>query len=307
MDKISKKKTIILMSTYNGEKYLKSQLESLLSQKNVSIQIFIRDDGSKDNTCKILKNFQNKHKIINVEYGNNIGAKASFFDLIKKAPKGDFYAFCDQDDIWLENKLKNALEKLKNYNEIPSMYYCNPELVNENLQKISLKMNLGKPYSLGQILIKNHVPGCTMVFNYALFKLIKNIPDNKVLYLPFHDHWIYILCRLFEGNVIADNNKLILYRQHNFNVVGSRNNKFKILLTGGGLHDNNRTRYNRALLLSGLYYDELPEHSKYILHLITSYRQNFKNKLSLVFNKEIKPVKVSEKILLIFLILIEKF
>lgn len=307
MDKKSEEKIIILMSTYNGEKYLKNQLESLLSQENVNICIYIRDDGSKDKTCKILQKFQMEHKNIDIEYGKNIGAKASFFEVIQKAPKGEYYAFCDQDDIWLKNKLKMALEKLRNLTDIPSLYYCNLELVDENLQRTSLRMNIGKPYSLGQILIKNHVPGCTMVFNYALFKLIKNVPTEQLLYIPFHDHWIYILCRLFDGNIIEDKNKLILYRQHNTNVVGSRNNKLKILFTVSGLQDKNNIRYNRALLLSKLYFNELPSHSKHILHLITSYKKNFKNKLALILNKEIKPPNFYEKILFIYLILLEKF
>ena len=89
------KKVIILLSTYNGQNYIEEQIESLLKQTYNNIEIFIRDDGSKDNTITILKKYEKKYNYINVEYGNNIGFYKSFLWLLNNAHKGDYYSFCD--------------------------------------------------------------------------------------------------------------------------------------------------------------------------------------------------------------------
>ena len=96
------KKILVLMSTYNGEKYVDTQIKSVLNQKNVNVKIYIRDDGSSDKTVDIIKKY-NDERITFFE-GQNKGATDSFFELIKKAPLDfDYYAFCDQDDYWEDN------------------------------------------------------------------------------------------------------------------------------------------------------------------------------------------------------------
>ena len=94
-------KILILMSTYNGEKYLSEQLNSLLLQENVNIKILIRDDGSTDNTHKILNFYSSNYPNISWYTGENKGPALSFMDLLFNAPESDYYAFCDQDDVWL--------------------------------------------------------------------------------------------------------------------------------------------------------------------------------------------------------------
>ncbi len=104
-------KILVLMSTYNGEKYVDLQVKSVLNQKQVSVKLYIRDDGSKDKTVDIIKSFKDDR--ITIFEGRNKGARDSFFESIESAPLDfDYYAFCDQDDYWEDDKLFCAVYKL---------------------------------------------------------------------------------------------------------------------------------------------------------------------------------------------------
>ena len=130
-----KKEICVLLSTYNGEKYLREQLDSLVCQENVELKILIRDDGSKDSTLQILKEYSKKDARITYFVGNNVGPAQSFFDLIIKSPDADYYAFCDQDDVWDKDKLEIAVGFLeKEDNSKPNMYYSNLRIVDQNLR-----------------------------------------------------------------------------------------------------------------------------------------------------------------------------
>ena len=104
------KKVTILMSTYNGEKYLEEQIDSLLNQTYKNISILIRDDGSKDNTVHIIKEKKKSNDNITLIEGKNVGFIKSFLELINLAEKSDYYAYCDQDDVWMEEKIQRAVE-----------------------------------------------------------------------------------------------------------------------------------------------------------------------------------------------------
>ena len=116
----------VLMSTYNGEKYLREQIESILNQKNVRVQILVRDDGSTDHTHIILDEYQKNGKL-NWYTGMNLKSSKSFMNLVTKAPETEYYAFCDQDDVWNNDKLYRAVNKLKSMGNmnIPRLYSCN--------------------------------------------------------------------------------------------------------------------------------------------------------------------------------------
>ena len=108
-------KILVMMSTYNGEKYIREQIDSILHQKDVKVDIVVRDDGSKDNTQNILKNYSSKYKNIKWSQGDNVGPCKSFLELLYSSGEYEYYAFADQDDYWYPNKLKAATEKMKNY------------------------------------------------------------------------------------------------------------------------------------------------------------------------------------------------
>ena len=127
---------VVLLSTYNGERYLRQQLESLINQKEVAVRILVRDDGSSDGTVKILDEFSADKKL---EYyrGNNIGAADSFIDLLFSAPISSFYALCDQDDIWDDDKLSVAVKRLEHVKG--HVFIMGLLAVDENLSKIPIK------------------------------------------------------------------------------------------------------------------------------------------------------------------------
>ncbi len=221
------KRVMILLSTYNGEKYIRQQLESILKQDYPNIDIYIRDDGSSDNTVEILKEYSEKYANIKFYQGNNIGTCNSIFDLIKSTDAiYDYYAFSDQDDYWLPKKISMAINNLINIDkDIPALYCSNVTLVDENLNKLPSIVRKGRVIaSFGNALIEDICTGCTSVINKNLYLLLKNhIPNFAIM----HDWWFYIVAACF-GEVIYDNNSYILYRQHQSNVIGAPTNYFNL-------------------------------------------------------------------------------
>ena len=208
---------LVLMSTYNGEKYIVEQVESVLRQKDVSIKLLIRDDGSKDNTVNIIKKMQDKYKNIDIIEGtSNLKSAFSFFELIKCCNTNyDYYAFCDQDDVWLEHKLIKGINKIKDIDK-EAIYCCNYQLVDEKLNKIDLD-NHFVTTNLKEAIIASNATGCTMMMNNYMLKILKGkIPDFVVM----HDDWCHKVCLAIGGIVVFDYDKNILYRQHSNNAVG---------------------------------------------------------------------------------------
>lgn len=208
------------MATYNGAKYLQEQIESLLGQKGVVINILVRDDGSNDETLQILDEYQQKGLLSWYSNGHK-GVQKGFLDLCKHAPNADFYAFCDQDDVWDNNKLLVATDALSQKNgKKPLLYYCGQRLVDENLNLISIHKVSDKRSDHTNFLISN-MAGCTAVFNKKLLDAINSRSPDFVL---MHDSWIFKVCLALGGDYIVDPEPHINYRQHGNNSVGLRNN-----------------------------------------------------------------------------------
>ena len=134
MEEQNNPKVIICMSTYNGEKYVKEQIESLLNQTYKNLEIYVRDDGSKDNTINILEEYEKNNKIHFIK-GNNVGVVKSFYECLKEAyDNAEYFAYCDQDDKWHKNKIERAISKLKKENqEQPTLYFSEFNYCDENL------------------------------------------------------------------------------------------------------------------------------------------------------------------------------
>jgi len=286
----------ILLSTYNGEMYISELLQSLENQEEVSFQIIIRDDGSEDNTVKIIEDFSSKYGNIHLIKANNLGAKKSFMQLTTLKLDTEYYAYCDQDDIWDKDKLSIALKSLKKFKNqsIPLLYYCETRLVDKEKNVILQSTDYGNPYTLGQLLVKNHVPGCTMVFNRALKDKVVDMPYDSYQYMPYHDHWLYIICRMFNGEVCYDNVPRISYRQHGNNTVGERS-LLKIFMESG-IFDNNQIRSNRAKELLILFKNQVPNESVLTISKLANYDDTIQARFNLLFCKEIKPITFAEKI-----------
>lgn len=209
----------VLLSTYNGEKFIKEQIDSILHQIGVNVYVLARDDGSKDSTVDILKVYSEKYSNFSYYCGLNVGPAQSFFDLLKQSPDSDYYAFADQDDVWDENKLVCAVNLLSKKNTlIPQLYYSNLRIVDQNLRYY--RMSHQKPYIQKKrysALAEGCATGCTMVINNVARDFLKNkLPSECTM----HDNWIYMVCRFF-GEVNYDFEGHISYRQHGENVVGT--------------------------------------------------------------------------------------
>lgn len=211
MDKVQ-----ILLSTYNGEKYLEQQLESIFKQKNVLVDVLVRDDGSSDTTIQIIHAFQRKYPIRLIT-GSNIGFAKSFWLLVNEADDHDFYAFCDQDDYWLEDKLYAAILNIKRHEcGKPILYTSNVVAVDENLNTLSDKgFPVDKVLSYADSLRISVLPGCTFVFNHKLLNQMKRYKKKLIA----HD-WLTYLIANSIGKVIYDPVSYIYYRIHSGNTIG---------------------------------------------------------------------------------------
>lgn len=206
----------VLVATYNGEKFLKAQIDSLLVQKNVNVRILVRDDTSKDRTTEILDNYK-RRGCLDWYSGSHLGVEKNFLDLMKHAPSADYYAFCDQDDVWDQDKLYNAVIKLEQLdNSKPALYYSSLKLVNSDLRYISTHRANIERSDHGKFIFCG-IAGCTMVFNNALLNMC-NKANPK--FLRMHDIWLFNVCLAMGGSYYADYEAFINYRQHGNNTVG---------------------------------------------------------------------------------------
>ena len=285
----------VLMSTYNGEKYLREQLDSIFLQKNVKLKLLVRDDGSTDNTMQILQEYRQKYSDLEIwTDGKNLKPCKSFFYLIQNAPETEYYALADQDDIWDCDKLETAIDRLKRYSqEIPALYYSNLRIVDE--KDVFYRNSHEMPAicrNKNEYLTDMKATGCTIVYNRALAELIHNrIPDEFTM----HDAFLYIIASIF-GNVIYDFEPHIDYRQHGDNSIGTYLDKkpvtayFKHM---GRLLDRNRQprRKNADAVLSK--YGEFlqnthPREYEKLMELST-YKNSLKQTVQLLKDKELYP------------------
>lgn len=213
---MDKMKVQILMSTYNGERFLREQIESLLRQSWKNVEILIRDDGSKDGTREILNEYSDKYENIQVYLESNLGVARSFFELLKKSD-ADYVAFCDQDDIWLEKKIEAAVVKLEQ-EKGPALYCSNKFLVDSTGNPMKKQDIRKRRPGFGNAVVECICTGCTAVMNQELAEILKEkVPEHAIL----HDWWTY-LAASYVGKVIYDEQAYIYYRQHQENVVGAK-------------------------------------------------------------------------------------
>ncbi|MCM3338830.1 glycosyltransferase family 2 protein [Paenibacillus sp. MER TA 81-3] len=218
-------KVQIVMSTFNGEKYLAEQLNSLMEQTHSHRCITIRDDGSSDSTSTIINEFVFKYPSeFKVFYKKNIGVIASFFELLTNYVHDDtdYVCFCDQDDVWKPHKLERGIRYLNQFSgDEPVMYFTPTLMVNETLQPInSWPPSPHRRTSFFNALVENVAVGATIMINRPAIDLIKVKPPHPKN-IVMHDWWVYLVVSAF-GKVVYDKEESIYYRQHQNNVVGGQ-------------------------------------------------------------------------------------
>jgi glycosyltransferase involved in cell wall biosynthesis len=216
------------MSTYNGARFLEPQLESLSCQEGVIVDLCVRDDGSSDNTRELLAGRAAAWpQLRNIVCGTNLGPANSFLELLRTAsPDADYYAFCDQDDVWRPGKLKRAADALAGVDG-PALYCSNVTCVAEDLTVIGVPAENGDA-RFQHLLFENIAYGCTTVMNRAARQLIvDHRPEQGVI---MHDWWCALVVAAF-GRVVFDAEPgMILYRQHGRNAVGQQADLFAATL-----------------------------------------------------------------------------
>lgn len=286
-------KVLVLMSTYNGEKYIKEQIQTIFNQKDVKVKLLIRDDGSKDQTINIISELQKDYDI-ELESGKNIGFANSFMSLLYKSIEFKDYnyvSFSDQDDIWLPEKINSAIKLIKSVNSDnrKTLYFSAAKAVNEKLEEIfNFASYKNYTYSTETALLRNNILGCTMVMTKELVEfLYNNKPINPI---TMHDFWIGQVAAIF-GNVVYDSQPYILYRQHGNNVAGVSNSfKVRIRRTLISFTDPVKKRYREeyAKNLLATFKNQLSIKDKQLIEMIAFYRNSLNKRMKLIFSNSFK-------------------
>lgn len=297
-------KVQVLLSTYNGEKYIREQLDSIINQDYKNISILIRDDGSTDNTLEIIREYKEKYNNIDYYYGENIGVINSFFDLIQKADlRCDYYALSDQDDFWHNYKISRAVDILsKLNNDIPLLYCSRATPVDADLYKlkVTIKRHPIRP-NFGNAVIENICIGCTCVFNRNLLLLVR---DHIPAYTIMHDWWLYLLASAF-GKVYYDDESYLLYRQHDDNLVGLKVGYFAEFKKR--VHNYRKNRYKISHQAAEFLRNcELDQTNKKILEYVVDARHHFGARLKIIFKNTIYRQRHMDNIIFKILFLLGK-
>ncbi|MFM0788105.1 glycosyltransferase family 2 protein [Streptococcus suis] len=250
-------KVNILMSTYNGQQFLAEQIRSIQEQTYTDWTLFIRDDGSSDNTKEMLKDFEcqdSRIHLIDSDKSDNLGVIKSFHKLVNH-DRADYYFFSDQDDVWLPNKLELSLKEAQNYPAVhPLMVYMDLKVVNQDLEIMTESMVKSQSHhantELVQELTENTVTGGVAMINHHLAEMWQVTED-----ILMHDWYLALLASAF-GNLVFIDQPGELYRQHSDNVLGARtlSKRFK--------------KWIRPHILFTVYWDLIKNSQKQARHLL---------------------------------------
>lgn len=222
-------KIAVLLSTYNGSAFLSQQLDSLFGQTYNKLDVFVRDDGSVDDSLSILSGYP-VHLLPGTQ---NLGSKSSFAVLLAHAfenSNADYFMFCDQDDVWYEGKVEKSLKKIQameaQYGCIPLLVHTDLEVVDSSLTTVAASMwryeyILPNKNSFSRLLIQNTITGCTIIINRKLAEKCLAIPGQAIM----HDWWLGLVASCF-GKIGFINEATIKYRQHGSNTIGAK--QFKV-------------------------------------------------------------------------------
>jgi len=291
----------ICMATYNGEKYLQEQIQSILNQSYQNFHIFVRDDNSKDNTKKLLKEFEDEYseKITIIDDPSLKGGSskknfAVILDWVSKHYSFNYFMFSDQDDYWLKDKVMLCMNAMKEEEQNKSQ----PILVHTDLKVVDQDLNvIGESFfayraldirctDINHLLVQNNITGCTMLWNKQLNDLIDLTSDAVAM----HDWWIALVASCF-GKIVCVGTPTILYRQHGDNVVGATKVNtlgFIIKRLTGSAHvrETLHLSVNQAREFARYYQSQLASHQYEVISKFGDlYNHNKLGRMYLIFSK----------------------
>lgn len=268
----------ILMASYNGEKYIGEQIQSILSQSCTDWHLTICDDNSKDNTLSAAKEYAGRYpdKIRVLSNKKNSGsASANFFQMLPEAKQSEYVMFSDQDDVWLPDKIKLTLLAMKRMEKkygkkTPLLIHSDLRVVDENLNLLSESMFRkqklkGTEISFAKQLCQNSVTGCTVMINGALLKYVSKKPEKMIM----HDWWLALIAAAF-GHIGFISTPLIRYRQHGGNQEGAKDYssvKSTVKMAGkkDGIRHSLMLTYMQAQEFRDIYREKLNSEDKQII------------------------------------------
>lgn len=272
----------VLMSTYNGEQYLKEQIDSILNQTYPDFVLFIRDDGSSDETQKIISSYEDKR--IRFESGKNLGPARSFFALLNSVPEAEYIFFSDQDDVWYPEKIEKMLAEIKKYDGCPAMVFSDFEMIDSDgrLLSDSYSKHAALQVCEGLVQINKIIPqpyvfGCASVINRCLADKVLAPPDG----IEMHDCWISLVASAI-GKLAYMPQTTIAHRFHSNNATGKSGQDSvlsKLTRATKGLKKqiaNTELRLNQVDLLLKEFDKDLNNESKEMLEAV--YDAKFKGK-----------------------------
>lgn len=259
------------MSTYNGEKYIKEQLDSIRAQDYPELSLLIRDDGSTDTTVEVVQDYilANKDMDISLIKGENLGVLDGFMSLVDLSDDAcDYYAFADQDDVWFKDKISRGIAALEADDE--ALIYAGSYLpVDENLKEIPFKDYEKRPDFFNSI-VENIAIGCTIVFNHRMKNLTAGVDIRSAC---IHDWWFYILATAV-GRIVFDKEPSLYYRQHSGNAIGSKDSIYKKWKTRfRRLNDWSKEIFIHCELLLEHYKENMSPEKIQVLEELLSYKK----------------------------------
>lgn len=268
----------ILLAAYNGERFIEEQIQSVLNSDYEDFELRIYDDGSTDHTIEIIKKFVKDYpnRITFFQNEKNLGVTKNFLSALRSVTS-KYAMFCDQDDVWLKDKITKTLAYMKKVEMdkstkagcVPTLIFTDALIVDEKLKLCNSSFHQSnhlntKKLSLAELLIENKVIGCTSMMNQALIRMIANKPIPEKV--RFHDWWVAIVAAAF-GKIGYLNVGTINYRQHSSNVVGNQDFTGYVkhrLSQIKELKDQLQLPQHQALEFLRLYHNELGEKKRIV-------------------------------------------
>lgn len=225
---VNTKRVAVLMATYNSEKYIIEQIDSIIAQTYTDWSLYIRDDGSKDRTLSLIKDYQTRYdNIFLLDSHESLGPRDSFLDLLSKV-ESEYYMFSDHDDIWLSNKIERFVDEIDTYisgNDLCPIIVCSDlKVVDSELNELYpsfwdfSNFKLEEFNDLQYHWFSNNVNGCSLLLNNEVKNLV--FPYPATIYM--HDSWIVLVTLKRKGIVLPIQEQLMLYRQHRNNTLGAK-------------------------------------------------------------------------------------
>lgn len=297
---VKMRKVNVLLSTYNGERYIKHLIESVLAQKDVEVTLSVRDDSSSDRTIDIIKGFHDPR--IKLYIGRrNLGPAKSFLSLLRHCESADYYAYCDQDDIWYPHKIITAIGELEKSSIKPALFMSTYDVVDKDLNIIEKRnMDFGNPFRIETTLMYRCPSGCVMVFNDNLRKvLVKTRPKN----LRMHDFWTLLVALGIHADVYTKDIPLLKYRIHGDNTVGlSQGLIDRIRRFYKSITQKSHERYLQAKSMYECCYDLFDDETNDLLMKIVNYRKGIANRFKLAFDNRFREIGTNRYVNTLFIV-----